>query len=53
MKEGKMMFGETLDYEDIKHISGAIYAGMSRPDHIDPDERDLTQSAGYDTVRVA
>jgi len=27
MREGKVIFGETLDYEDVKHISGAIYAG--------------------------
>ncbi|KAF9650387.1 cytochrome P450 [Thelephora ganbajun] len=26
MKEGKIIFGETLDYQDIKHISGALYA---------------------------
>ena len=28
MEDGKTIFGESLDYEDIKYISGAVYAGM-------------------------
>lgn len=27
MREGKIISGETLDYEDIKHITGALYVG--------------------------
>jgi len=34
MKEGKVIFGETLDYEDIKYISGAIYGGTPTPNKI-------------------
>ena len=31
MKEGKIVFGETVDYEDVKHICGAVYAGELSP----------------------
>jgi hypothetical protein len=44
MKEGKMIFGEVLDYEDIKHISGAIYAG--RRNQINFDELDPNSISG-------
>ena len=28
-QEGQRVSGETLDYEDVKHICGALYGGMS------------------------
>jgi hypothetical protein len=27
-QEGQRVSGETLDYEDVKHICGALYGGM-------------------------
>ena len=50
MEDGKMIFGESLDYEDIKYISGAMYAGMLGTCTL--GWAMLTLPAGYDTVRV-